>query len=55
MIVNATLSNNRAGTAVILDAAAVNNHVDPEVMSCDSNSSGYCLRFLIGKRKLLDF
>lgn len=33
MIVNATLSNNRVGIAVILDAASVaNNYVDPEVM-----------------------
>lgn len=35
MIVNATLSNNRVGTAVILDAANItSNHVDPDVLSC---------------------
>lgn len=56
MIVNATLSNNRVGTSVILDAANIaSNHVDPEVMSCDSNFSVYCLIFSICKRKLLDF
>lgn len=33
MIVNATLSTNRAGIAVILDAAnIVSSHVDPEVI-----------------------
>ncbi|KAJ7958685.1 DDB1- and CUL4-associated factor-like 1 [Quillaja saponaria] len=33
MIVNATLSNNRVGIAVILDAANVaSNHVDPEII-----------------------
>ncbi|XP_061347749.1 DDB1- and CUL4-associated factor homolog 1 isoform X2 [Gastrolobium bilobum] len=33
MIVNATLSNNRAGTAVILDAASIaSNHVEPEII-----------------------
>lgn len=33
MIVNATLSNNRVGIAVILDAASVaNNYVDPEII-----------------------
>lgn len=32
MIVNVTLSNNRVGIAVILDAANIaSNHVDPEV------------------------
>ena len=32
MIVNATLSNNRVGVAVILDAASIaSNFVDPEV------------------------
>lgn len=32
MIVNATLSNNRVGVAVILDAASVaSSYVDPEV------------------------
>lgn len=32
MIVNSTLSNNRVGIAVILDAASVNgSYVDPEV------------------------
>ena len=32
MIVNATLSNNRVGIAVILDAAnVIGNYVDPEV------------------------
>lgn len=32
MIINATLSTNRAGIAVILDAANIaSNHVDPEV------------------------
>lgn len=34
MIVNATLSNNRVGVAVILDAASIaSNFVDPEVMA----------------------
>lgn len=38
MIVTATLSNNRVGTAVILDAAnIVSNHDDPEVMFCGSD------------------
>ncbi|KAJ1385236.1 WD40/YVTN repeat-like-containing domain superfamily [Sesbania bispinosa] len=33
MIVNATLSNNRVGTAIILDAANIaSNHVDPEII-----------------------
>lgn len=32
LIVNATLSNNRSGIAIILDAASVaNSYVDPEV------------------------
>ena len=38
MIVNATLSNNRVGIAVILDAASIaSNFVDPEVIDQFSN------------------
>lgn len=32
LIVNATLSNDRVGIAVILDAANVAGHVEPQVM-----------------------
>lgn len=40
MIVNATLSNNRLGIAVILDAASVaGSYVDPEVKT-------YCATFI---------
>lgn len=44
MIVNATLSNNHTGIAVILDAAnAVSSYVDPEVRSSLNTSSlKYC-------------
>lgn len=41
MIVNATLSNNRVGIAIILDAANISsNYVDPEV------SRYFCSHFL---------
>lgn len=44
MIVNATLSNNRVGVAVILDAASIaSNFVVPEVMASLSLSlSHFC-------------
>lgn len=43
MIVNSTLSNNRVGIAVILDAANISgNYVDPEV-----NTSSVIFSFII--------
>lgn len=47
MIVNATLSNNRAGIAVILDAAnSASSLVDPEVRMCCDIVMLFVLLFL---------
>lgn len=49
MIVNATLSNNRVGIAVILDAASIaSNFVDPEVI--DQFSIIFIILQMLGTR-----
>lgn len=49
MIVNSTLSNNRVGIAVILDAASVGgSYVDPEVKTLFITGCPSCFAFIIG-------
>lgn len=48
MIVNATLSNNRTGIAVILDAAnSASSLVDPEVGMCCDIALLFCCLILV--------